>query len=169
MGEAKKEWKNHHTHCTDGKSLQPSSLPHPRGVNYTDRCTIWDVVQISYFLYIFLFFFFLRKRDAKTTLALPCLVLGSQCWLWDGSSQNCWHVGSDPDQLRGCPRRCSLHSGTWGRGSARAGSVCAHLASVGTKHHWHCCQCWVDHTPAPEWEQLFGYLLDCQEQEGGGG
>lgn len=52
VGEASKEWKNHHTHCTDGKSLQPSSLPHPRGVNYTDRCTIWEVVQI-----LFSFFF----------------------------------------------------------------------------------------------------------------
>jgi len=126
-------------------------------------------IYIFFFFFYFYFFFFLRKRDAKTTRALPCLVLGSQCWLWDGSSQHCWHVGSDPDQLGGCLRRCSLHSGTWGRGTAWAGSVCAHLATVGTKHHRHCCRCWGDRTPAPEWEQLFGYLLDCQEQEGGGG
>lgn len=98
VGEASKEWKNHHTHCTDGKSLQPSSLPHPRGVNYTDRCTIWEVVQIFFFIFFFNYFFFLRKRDAKTTLAVPCLVLGFQCWLRERRNRHSWQAVNDPDR-----------------------------------------------------------------------
>lgn len=107
VGEEMKEWKNHHIHSTDGKSLQPSSLPHPRGVNYTDRCTIWEVVQIFSFL---IFFFFLRKRDAKPTLVMPCLVLGFHCWLWERRSQRCWHVVKDPDEPRACPWHLSPFS-----------------------------------------------------------
>lgn len=46
---------------------------------------------------LFFLIFFLRKRDAKTTLAVPYLVLGFQCWQWKRRNQHSWQVVNVPD------------------------------------------------------------------------
>lgn len=172
LGEERKEWKNHHTHCTDGKSLQPSSLPHPRGVNYTDRCTIWEVVQI-FFLFFFKFFLitFFKKRDAKTTRAVPCLVLGSRCWLWERRNQHSWQAVNDPEKRGARPwhppvvQPLSSRQGGHCQGALGGKQDMEPPESSRTKHHRGPCHgaglggCF----PALGYKQLLGYLLNCQE------